>query len=234
MPEIRGVPTHKTSHQDGGSDEISVEGLAGELTAEQKSAWAQVSGKPSTFTPGAHKTSHQDGGADEISVAALAGVLTESQPSSWPQVSGKPSTFTPEPHKTSHQIGGTDEINATGLTGRCIFVDRGDPASSDFLLASFTTDWTWHDLDLSSIVPTGTVAVLVTLQIKDNAAGSSVLFRKNGNVNTKNRFYLMTQVANIDLFGDGVIFLDSNRKIEYMGTNKTWADINLTIRGWWI
>ena len=70
---------HKTSHQDGGADEISVEGLAGELTAEQKSAWAKVSGKPTTFDPSAHKTSHQDGGADEISVAGLAGLLADLQ-----------------------------------------------------------------------------------------------------------------------------------------------------------
>lgn len=49
------TPTaHKTSHQDGGADELSVEGLAGELTAEQKSSWSKVSGKPSTFPPEAH------------------------------------------------------------------------------------------------------------------------------------------------------------------------------------
>ena len=70
---------HKTSHQDGGTDEILVEGLAGELTAEQKSAWAKVSGKPTTFAPEAHKTSHQDAGADEISVTGLSGELTDLQ-----------------------------------------------------------------------------------------------------------------------------------------------------------
>ena len=68
---------HKVSHQDGGTDEITVEGLAGELAAEQKSAWAKVSGKPGTFTPSAHKLSHQNGGADEISVAGLAGETAE-------------------------------------------------------------------------------------------------------------------------------------------------------------
>mgnify|MGYP001616060407 CR=1 FL=1 len=57
MPEI-GAP-HKTTHQDGGNDEISVAALSGTLADAQ--------------TPAAHKTSHQDGGADEISVAGLAG-----------------------------------------------------------------------------------------------------------------------------------------------------------------
>lgn len=70
---------HKTSHQDGGSDEISAEGLDGELSAEQKSAWGKVSGKPTTFTPAAHKTNHQDGGSDELSVAGLSGELADEQ-----------------------------------------------------------------------------------------------------------------------------------------------------------
>lgn len=45
---------HKTSHQDAGTDEISVEALAGVLTSEQKSAWSLISGKPSVFPPDTH------------------------------------------------------------------------------------------------------------------------------------------------------------------------------------
>lgn len=94
---------HASTHEDGGSDEITVEGLAGELTAEQKSAWAKVSGKPTTFTPEAHKTSHENDGADEISVAGLSGLLADPQ--------------APAAHKTSHQDGGSDEISIEGLAG---------------------------------------------------------------------------------------------------------------------
>jgi len=50
---------HKTWHQDGGVDEISVSNLSGLLGDAQ--------------TPLAHKTSHQDGGADEISLSGLSG-----------------------------------------------------------------------------------------------------------------------------------------------------------------
>ena len=60
---------HAESHEDSGSDEISVEGLAGELTAEQKSAWAKVSGKPATFPPSAHHGSHETGGSDEANLS---------------------------------------------------------------------------------------------------------------------------------------------------------------------
>jgi hypothetical protein len=98
------TPTaHKTSHQDGGSDEISVTGLSGLLGDAQ--------------TPLAHKTSHQDTGADEISVEGLAGELTAEQKSAWTKVSGKPTTFTPETHADHHQDGGTDEISVAALSG---------------------------------------------------------------------------------------------------------------------
>ena len=57
---------HAESHEDGGSDEVDVAGLSGELAAEQKSAWAKVSGKPATFPPSAHHGSHETAGSDPV------------------------------------------------------------------------------------------------------------------------------------------------------------------------
>lgn len=64
---------HKLLHQSGGTDEISVAGLLGELAAAQASTWTKVTGKPSTFAPAAHKTSHQTGDGDAIDCTALVG-----------------------------------------------------------------------------------------------------------------------------------------------------------------
>lgn len=138
---------HKTSHENGGSDEISVAGLSGTLADDQPTTWTAVSGKPSTFapsahkashevlgsdvisvlglsgllatpqTPLAHKTSHQLGGSDQISIAGLEGVLSENQQTTWSMVSSKPSTFPPEAHKTSHQLAGSDALSIAGLSG---------------------------------------------------------------------------------------------------------------------
>ena len=33
------------------------------------------------------------------------------------------------------------------------YVKRDDPVNADFAMGDFTKDGTWHDLDLSSIVP---------------------------------------------------------------------------------
>ena len=111
------VVAHKTTHQDGGIDEINVQDLTGELADEQKSGWAKVSNKPTTFDPSVHKTSHQNEGADEVSVQDLSGELADEQKSAWAKVSGKPTTFDPSAHKTSHQNEGADEVSVEGLSG---------------------------------------------------------------------------------------------------------------------
>ncbi|NHJ85919.1 MAG: hypothetical protein FK734_10685 [Asgard group archaeon] len=66
-----GVPStftpsaHKTSHQDGGSDEITVNGLSGVLAQPQ--------------TPILHATTHEFGGDDEISVHSGSGIAASLQ-----------------------------------------------------------------------------------------------------------------------------------------------------------
>ena len=84
------VGPHKTTHEDGGVDEINVGSLSGELTDPQ--------------SPKTHKATHQDGGGDELSVAGLNGELTDPQP--------------PKTHKVSHQNGGADEISVASLSGK--------------------------------------------------------------------------------------------------------------------
>jgi hypothetical protein len=80
---------HHTNHEQGGSDEISVQGLSGVLADAQ--------------TPLAHHGAHEVGGSDEISVAGLSGTLADPQ--------------TPAGHHTSHESGAVDEINVSGLHG---------------------------------------------------------------------------------------------------------------------
>ena len=114
------------------------------------------------------------------------------------------------------------------------YVDRGDPAAADFAVGDFTTDASWNDLDLSSIVPAGAVAVHLYVVINDNAAGSAMLFRKNGNSNAFNIGRVATHVTGITESGDVITTLDSNRVIEYWGTNVAFVSIDVTVKGWFI
>lgn len=115
--------------------------------------------------------------------------------------------------------------------GKPKFIDRGnDAGAADF--TSFTTDGSWHDLDLSSIVPSGAVAAVLRVQIKDDAAESILQFRKNGATSTYAIPGVMTQVANI--MNEQVITVpcDEARAIEYKGTNTTFTSIEVDVIGW--
>jgi len=59
------VPLHAPQHEEGGADQLNVDGLSGVLAQPQ--------------TPSAHVASHQAGGSDQINVAGLAGVLASPQ-----------------------------------------------------------------------------------------------------------------------------------------------------------
>ena len=80
---------HATTHQNGGSDEVSVAGLSGLLADDQN--------------PVAHAGDHENGGGDEISVAGLSGLLADAQ--------------NPVAHAGDHENGGGDEISVLGLSG---------------------------------------------------------------------------------------------------------------------
>ena len=94
------IPTnHHGVHQNGGSDELNVNGLNGLLADAQ--------------TPLDHASEHQNGGSDELNVNGLNGVLAQPQ--------------TPVNHHATHQNGGSDELNVTGLSG--LLADPQTPAT---------------------------------------------------------------------------------------------------------
>lgn len=113
-----------------------------------------------------------------------------------------------------------------------IYVDRGDPAAYDFAVGDLTTDNTWNDLDLSSIVPAGATAVHISGWIGDDTAGNYILFRENGNSNEYNRAGVTISVANKAVDFNFIVSCDSSRIIEYLTANDTYTNINITVNGW--
>lgn len=114
------------------------------------------------------------------------------------------------------------------------YVDRGDPSAIDYEVGDLTTDGTWRDLDLSSIVPAGAVAVHVWVYASDNLALQQFKLRKNGNSNEINMLWGFTPAADVPWSGSDEVACDTNRIIEYWFSNTTWSTININIRGWWI
>lgn len=137
-------------------------------------------------------------------------------------------------HKISHQDGGGDEIDATGLVGRVNFVDRGDPAVTDWSITTLTADGSWHDLDCSSIVPAGTKGIMLRVVVSATASGKIMHIRKNGNINFTNALAGITQVANVSASHNGIVPCDGNRTLEYLISPGTWGTLGITILGWFI
>jgi len=81
------IGKHHESHENGGADEINVNGLSGQLADYQKTTWNLVYNKPSTFPPSAHRSSHEPGASDEVRPAKWVNVTVwgpgEVPPSSW-------------------------------------------------------------------------------------------------------------------------------------------------------
>jgi len=160
------VSSHASRHENGGADEINVDGLLGELADYQKTTWAKVDGKPSTFPPSSHASSHENGGADEINVNGLSGQLADYQRTTWSLVYNRPSTFPPSAHGSSHEVGGSDEVRAGKYSGVQVY--------------NASAPETFTDLNLSSYI--GSRRCLVMLKVKNNNSTTEtfVEFRPNG------------------------------------------------------
>lgn len=113
------------------------------------------------------------------------------------------------------------------------FTDRGDASSVDFAVGDLTTDGNWNDLDISSIIPNEAKAVLLSLKVQDNAAGSQVLFRVKGNSNAYNISGIITQVSGVDIIQDLICPCDTDRTLQYKASNLTFDTIDITVKGWW-
>lgn len=112
--------------------------------------------------------------------------------------------------------------------------DRGDPAAFDFAVGDLTTDDTWRDLDLSSIISNSLAkAVVLFVSISDGVANSRIQFRKKGNSNVIARSSIRTQIANIVIDADLVVSCNTSQVIQYRASNLTFTTANIVVKGWW-
>lgn len=113
------------------------------------------------------------------------------------------------------------------------YIDRGIAFPADFVVGNFIKDATWHDMNLSSVVPEHAKAVALRLTIKASAINKYTGFRKKDTDVTYNMGQIRTQVADIPFEADLVVACDTNRFIQYKIAVATWAVLNVTVKGWW-
>lgn len=114
------------------------------------------------------------------------------------------------------------------------YLDRGDPASSDF--SSLICDGVWHELDLSGIVAPAGAGHLVHFIFcaTFDFAGRAICFRKNGNAGVRNSAVVRSHIASDEMSvceSDLWVMMDLFRKIEYRADPAV-KHISLVVRGW--
>lgn len=119
-------------------------------------------------------------------------------------------------------------VDSTGL------INRDNINDWDFTESDLTTDGNWHDLDLREIVPEGAYAVMLDLRVKDDAIDSELLFRKDDDANSFSQKGVRTQVVNQYNEATRIIFCNSDRIIQYMGSNVTFTEIDVMVAGWYV
>ncbi|MGQ9676543.1 MAG: hypothetical protein ACUVX1_12850 [Chloroflexota bacterium] len=187
---------HKTSHQQGGTDQINLEGLSGLLTTPQ--------------TPAGHKTSHQLGGSDQINVTGLSGELADNQKSTFLKLSDTPSSYAGQGGKAV-----TVKTDASGLEfttpaggGGFTYTAINPPAET-----SPTTASTWEDWNLSAYIPAGAKYAAVFIRSNSSTAYYGMV-RKKGDTSITNTVYLR-YYAIVNM----LVELDANRVCQRYATN---------------
>lgn len=90
----------------------------------------------------------------------------------------------------------------------------------------------WYDLDLSSIVDSGAVLILLYVQLNTDSTTPYIFFRKNGVASTLEINGIRQSVANISTYRNILVACDANRIIEYKLQDQDRA-CNIVIGGWW-
>ena len=181
VPPPSPVAAHASQHEEGGTDEVSIDGLKGRAADAQ--------------TPFDHASNHQPGGSDVLDVTGLTGVLATAQ--------------TPAVHKTSHQGGGSDELSVAGLQGELAdpqtpkdhatahILAGGDPINPAFLIPQPVSE-----LD-DPAVPAGTLTPLVAVILGAGKFAERTKLRARARINftsfligeSANFFFRCTQLG---------------------------------------
>jgi len=114
------------------------------------------------------------------------------------------------------------------------YVDRGDPADIDFNNNDLILDDTWHELDLSAVIPTNAKLVCcIAFVVATNLSALPMAYDVYGKTNHNTGY--VHNLSTVDLPSSlcFTIPVSANRKILYNGITDI-AVWGLTVQGWWI
>ena len=114
------------------------------------------------------------------------------------------------------------------------YVSRGSLDVDDFSVGDFIKDSSWHELDLSNIVPAGVTALHIAIGLVSTTAGAQMVIKNadyDGNLNSLHTNSILSPICS---WADGLVTCNANRKVKYYLTTGNYTTIHFTVRGWWI
>ncbi len=112
------------------------------------------------------------------------------------------------------------------------FIRRTGVAAFDFQLGDFTQDGTWHQLDLSSIIPRNAKLILIKMLYAAPAAGRFFGLRVYGETYAYNNWGIVTPVGGGQHENNFEIPITGEQSIEYYLPAAGSTTANLVIQGW--
>lgn len=120
------------------------------------------------------------------------------------------------------------------LTPVAGYVNRDGMAAADWTIGDFTTDGAWHNLSLAGKVPAGCKAVVLRVDIQDDAAGSWILISQNQDVLNSNNIYCLTQVADMQLQFPVICSVEPGLTISYKTLNTVFDVLSISVQGYFV
>ncbi len=115
------------------------------------------------------------------------------------------------------------------------YVDAGDKAGNDYVLARLTTDGAWHKLQLvPAFWPLDAELVHFLVKLRVTAGIGNFRMRTEDNVNAVNVAQAKTQAPGRELDTDFLCAPGPTGQIEYSANVAAWTLLTVIIRGWWI
>lgn len=111
-------------------------------------------------------------------------------------------------------------------------VTRGNTASADYSSGTLTKDGAWHDLDLSSVVPTEARWVQLQVNISAAAIGRYLLLREKDFAEQYVIHKLYTHAAAFPTDARFWIGINSSGILEYAAAAAAFTDLNITVVAW--
>jgi hypothetical protein len=111
---------------------------------------------------------------------------------------------------------------------------RTGASSPDFQIGGLTADNSYHPMDLSSIVPVGTIKVKIRAQVQATASIKSLSIKATAESDDYNKFLLATQANGVPIAGEGDVELDTDRKCQYKLSTATWSLVYITVAAYYL